>query len=251
MDSSKKRKQTIAPVQTDTPKMKLGIGKPELSPFKPFQPVKKKGWSGAQWEQSKKFWEKKNLKTERQFKALDARRIKAEDTFMSSLSQARKAELTQLSAMKLVTRSKEKQMPDATMSVLPAKAATKRYKDVMSDIGSFLDPKARVRSKFNEGGPQLIQQFTDQHGVSVTRRVGVDVEPSGHVQSLRPHLNLQTQHNGVIQGGPLQDPHHPIRSFDPFRGPGNHPLQGKLTSDEKRAFMERYIRSLGTPIERE
>jgi hypothetical protein len=229
---------------------KFGIGQPEsLPPPQLSQPVRKRGWTDKQWEQSQQYWQKQHQKA---VQALSTRRVIAENTFISNIPQARKAELTRLSDMKLVTRPKDTQMPNG-ISPQPAPQATRRYKDVMSDIGDFLDPKANVQSKFNKGGPQFIQNFT-QNSVSVTRRLGVDVEPSAHVQSLSPHLNLQTQHNGVIQGGALQDPHHPIRSFDPFAqgrpSAAAHPLAG-LKSDERRAFAERYIHSLGIPIKRE
>jgi len=248
MDGGRKKPGSVSTSsKSDVPVRKPGIGRPETSSLPAFQPVRKKGWSDAQFAQSKKFWEKKSA---RQFRELDARRVRAENTFMGQLPQARKVE-PQLSDMKPVTRSKVAPMPNANMSVLPSRMATKGYKEVMSDIGDFLNPNAPVRSKFNDGGPQLIQQFTDPGGVSVTRRVGVDVEPSGHVQSLRPHLNLQTQYDGTIQGGALQDPHHPVRNFDPFGGARSHPLKAMLTSDERRAFMERYIHSLGIPIKRE
>lgn len=251
MNGNKKPTQQLAPMQSESPK-KLGIGKPASLPPQPSQPVRKRRWTDKQWAQSQQFQQKQHQQAVRKFETLNARREVAENTFMSNLPLARKTELAQLSDMKLITRSKEKPMPHGTMPA-PSPQATKRYKDVVSDIGNFLDPKASVRSRFNDGGPQFIQNF-DHNGVSVTRRVGVDVEPSAHVQSLNPHLNLQTQHNSVIQGGTLQDPHHPIHSFDPFaQDPQKataHPLQG-LKSDERRAFAERYIQSLGIPVKRE
>lgn len=251
MNSDKKPTRTLAPMHSVSAK-KLGIGKPESLPPQLSQPVRKRGWTDKQWDQSQQYWQKQHQKAVQKFEALSTRRVNAENTFISNLPQARKAELTRLSDMKLVTRPKDTQMPHG-ITPPPAPQATRRYKDVMSDIGDFLEPTANVRSKFNDGGPQFIQNFI-YNSVSVTRRVGVDVEPSAHVQSLRPHLNLQTQHNGVIQGGALQDPHHPIHSFDPFaQGPRSataHPLAG-LKSDERRAFAERYIHSLGIPIKRE
>lgn len=250
MDRSSKSTGTQAPRIDAAPLRKPGIGKPAMTSMPAFQPVRKKKWSDAQFAQSRKFWEKKAA---RQFRQLDARRVRAEDTFMQGLPAARSAELRQHSEMKLVSRNRP--MPNATMSMLPSPAATRNYADVMRDVSEFLDPRAPVRSTFNEGGPQLIQQFQSPGVGTVTRRVGVDVEPSEHVRKLRPHLNLQTQHNGVVQKGPgLADPHHPVRSFDPFRGSGRgpaHPLQGQLAPDERRAFMERHLHSQGIPIERE
>lgn len=227
---------------SDDWKLKPGIGQAETT-FKPYQPPKRKSWSNAQWEQSKKFWEKKNS---REFKAITTRRIKAENTFLAGQVESRRSELQQIAAMRVISGARVNPMPQPDRSLLPAPEATKRYKDVMADIGSFLDPTAPVRSTFNAGGPQLIQQFNALGNIAVTRRVGVDVEASPHVEQLRPHLNLQTQHNGTIQHGALQDPHHPVASFDPFRG---HPLQG-LNAEEKRGFMERYIRSMGIPVQR-
>lgn len=265
MDQGKKPKGTFAPLPIAEPR-KPGIGKPPFAPIQRTEPIKKRNWTSSQWEQSKQFAVKKEQKILRQENALDGRRVGVENAFLSKLPQARQAELSQLSDMKLVSRPKPMPTPGLGVIPVPPKlTATKNYKDVMSDIGSFLDPKASVRSKFNDGGPQMIQQFTNETGVKVTRRVGIDVEPSSHVQGLNPHLNLQTQHNGTIQDGVLADPHSPIRSVDPFVrapiGPGQwrnlrpeqrsvHPLMG-LTSDEKRGFAERYIHSLGIPIKRE
>lgn len=263
-EGRKKKGNTPTFTGPDDPRrIKAGIGQREQGPFEPFKPVKKRGWSNAQWEQSQKFWEKKNQKVERRINAQNAHRLNAENKFMANLPQQRKNELSELASHKLVSGGKEGPMPNAQGVVPPNPNATRHYKEVMQDISTFLDPHAPVRSKFNEGGPQLIQPLPNQW----SRRVGVDVEPSGHVQSLKPHLNLQTQHQGTIQGGDLTDPHHPIQSFDPFHTSANHPLkrgdqptlqpgdqhplQGKLTSDEKRAFMERYLRSNGTPIKRE
>ncbi len=58
-------------------------------------------------------------------------------------------------------------------------------------------------------GIQVIQTFVDSQGQSITRRVGFDVNlNSSHVRAMGgPHLNLQTQINGVIQRGNLADPH--------------------------------------------
>lgn len=260
MDKGRKPKgaPTSAPIAEPR---KPGIG---MAPFGPIQVnvPKKKSWSNAQWDQARQFSAKKQEKIMRQ---QDAKRVGAEHAFMSKLPQARKAEIDKLSDMKLVSRPKR--MPNADRSMVPAADAAKNYHDVMSDIGGFLDPKAPVRSTFNDGGPQMIQQFSHpQHG-EVTRRVGIDVEPSSHVAKLAPHLNLQTQYDGKIQGGDLKDPHSPIRSVDPFRraplAPGIdpaklapertriHPLMGALTSDERRGFAERYVHSLGIPIKRE
>jgi hypothetical protein len=61
-------------------------------------------------------------------------------------------------------------------------------------------------------GVQFIQEFVDDQGRKITKRVGFDLNPnSGHVQGLGPHLNLQTQIDGKIQkSGSLADPHIPI-----------------------------------------
>jgi hypothetical protein len=51
----------------------------------------------------------------------------------------------------------------------------------------------------------------EENGHTVTKRVGFDLNPnSAHVKELGPHLNLQTQIDGVVQKGTLKDPHIPI-----------------------------------------
>lgn len=256
MNKGDKRAQTASVMKNTPGKIRPGIGRPEMDMPGPVHPTRKKSWSDKQWQQSQKFWEKKNQRVESHYKSLHQRTLNSEKKFIDSQRGVRNAELQQLSQMKLVSSARQNQMPNATTSVLPDRAATKGYKDVVGHIGDFLEKGAEVRSTFNAGGPQLIQQFTDSQNRNVTRRVGVDVEDSSHVRGLNPHLNLQTQFGGKIQGGTLADPHHPVQSFDPFRtlrpNPnGPHPLQGALTSDEKRAFMERYVRSLGTPVKRQ
>ena len=76
----------------------------------------------------------------------------------------------------------------------------------------FMEPHVPIRSINGPSGVQFIQNFSGPGGDSITRRVGFDLDPaSRHVQTLGPHLNLQTQVNGVIVGvGPLADPHIPI-----------------------------------------
>ena len=122
-----------------------------------------------------------------------------------------------------------------------------RYGGMMDSITEFLDPAQQVRSVHNAGGAQFIQNFNNNAGINVTRRVGVDVEPSAHVQQHGPHLNLQTQHNGVIQGGALADPHTPVFDADPF--PAGHRLHG-MQPEERRQFMERHLHSSGVDIRR-
>jgi hypothetical protein len=175
----------------------------------------------------------------------------------SRLAKERVSGLEDIRSLHLVSSPAGGTVRPGRREPLPGPAPAKegqeplRYKDLTEKISGFLDPHADVRSVPNEGGPQFIQQF-DADRENVTRRVGVDVEPSSHVKSLKPHLNLQTQFGGVIQGGELADPHHPVFSADPFVG-GNpqktHPLQG-ITPEEQLSFMERYLRSTGRRIAR-
>ena len=252
MNKGGKRTQTVSSTKSTAPKLRSGIGRPKVELPKPFHPTRKKNWSDKQWQQSQKFWAKKNKRVESHARSVHQKTINSEDRFIAGQRAVRGAELKKISDMKLVSQARQDKMPNTTTPVAPSPGATKDYKEVVGHIGDFLKPGTPVRSTFNEGGAQLIQQFKNQEGKDVTRRVGVDVEDSSHVRKLKPHLNLQTQIGGKVQQDePLKDPHHPVRSFDPFAGPRNHPLKGKLTSDERRAFMERYVRSLGTPVERE
>jgi len=75
----------------------------------------------------------------------------------------------------------------------------------------FLIPGIPVNFAQSGTGIQVIQQTTNSQGQSIVRRIGFDVNPnSAHVRRFGPHLNLQTQVDGVIQRGALADPHIPI-----------------------------------------
>jgi len=192
-------------------------------------------WTPAQREQSRKFWEKKHAREERN-------RVAA---YVRGQREKVAAELAPISQRGVVSGPAGHQNPSAPRGgpLVPARpGAALRYRDVTQHISDFLDPAHPVRSVANDGGPQLVQNVGH-----VTRRVGVDVEPSGHVAQHGPHLNLQTQHGGVIQGGPLADPHHPVLTADPF-SPG-HPLHG-LQPEEQRKFLERYLTSSGFQVRR-
>jgi hypothetical protein len=87
--------------------------------------------------------------------------------------------------------------------------------DALEKAKQFLEPDIPMRFVDSETGVQVIQTFTDAQGKTITRRVGFDLNPNTpHVQQLGPHLNLQTQINGKVQGKntPLADPHIPIDS---------------------------------------
>lgn len=62
------------------------------------------------------------------------------------------------------------------------------------------------------GGYQFINSTVDSAGNTVTKISRFDINPaSPHVQQYGPHLNLETQINGVpVRSGPLADPHIPI-----------------------------------------
>jgi RHS repeat-associated protein len=62
------------------------------------------------------------------------------------------------------------------------------------------------------GGYQFINQTVDAAGNRITRIARFDINPnSAHVQQYGPHLNLETQINGVsVRSGPMADPHLPI-----------------------------------------
>ncbi|HYJ83249.1 MAG TPA: hypothetical protein VEW26_10455 [Allosphingosinicella sp.] len=123
------------------------------------------------------------------------------------------------------------------------------YDRMMARASDFLSDRHPVRSTANDGGPQFIQQFP-QGDVQVTRRVGIDTEPaSGHVQRLGPHLNLQTQHDGEIQGGALADPHAAVAEAGALSiaaGGQRH----RPTPEERRKFMERRLLSDGHQVRR-
>lgn len=111
------------------------------------------------------------------------------------------------------------------------------YRAMMTHVSDFLDPNDPVQPIDQPNGPQFIQHLPN----NVARRVGADVNPeNAHVQQLGPHLNLQSQLGGVVQGGALQDPHHAVASADPF--PAQHPLHG-LSHDEQSGFINRYVHS--------
>ena len=75
----------------------------------------------------------------------------------------------------------------------------------------FLEPNVPMRFIETPTGVQAIQEFANITGTRVTRPVGFDVNPNTpYVQQLGSHLNLQTQFDGVIQGGALAAPHIPI-----------------------------------------
>jgi hypothetical protein len=61
-------------------------------------------------------------------------------------------------------------------------------------------------------GFQFMNSTIDNAGNTVTKIARFDINPaSKHVQQLGPHLNLETQVNGVtVRSGPLADPHLPI-----------------------------------------
>jgi hypothetical protein len=218
----------------------------------------RKRWTPAQQAQSDRFWAKKNARVaaRQESQAVNTRRRQARAEAATWLSPAQ--ELEQVRRARLVRGPEGTGMPNRTRALVPPKPeANVGYSGLVERIGGFLHPQHPVRSLFNEGGPQLIQEFNDgQH--DVTRRVGVDVEPSSHVAKLKPHLNLQTQHGGAIQGGLLADPHLPLADTDPFARHrqvhglpvhGQHPLYG-LQPEERRQFIERYLRSSGTPLTR-
>jgi hypothetical protein len=124
------------------------------------------------------------------------------------------------------------------------------YGEMMASASGFLSDEHPVRSVFNSGGPQFIQEF-DQDATKVTRRVGIDVEPSAHVQKLGPHLNLQTQHDGTIMDEDgLEDPHEAVSSTASPHIPTPDHGQLALTSEERRKFMERYLLAEGHDIRR-
>ena len=76
---------------------------------------------------------------------------------------------------------------------------------------NFMQPGVPQRMIVQPSGIQAIQTYPGANGSVITKRVGIDINPaSPHVQQLGPHLNLQTQVNGKIQGGTLADPHTPI-----------------------------------------
>lgn len=62
------------------------------------------------------------------------------------------------------------------------------------------------------GNFQFISEYTNAAGHRITVIARFDINPaSPHVRSLGPHLNLETQVNGVpITTGHLADPHIPI-----------------------------------------
>jgi hypothetical protein len=84
--------------------------------------------------------------------------------------------------------------------------------DALSLADKFMDLGTPIRSVDGKTGVQFIQTGVDNLGQTITKRVGLDLNlASPHVQQIGPHLNLQTQINGVIQrAGALADPHIPI-----------------------------------------
>jgi hypothetical protein len=202
----------------------------------------RKRWTPQQREQSRKFWEKKELREARKREG----RIAA---YHNKRLRERGSELGQLAALGVSSGPAGSQSPIAPRVaplVPPDPHATMGYKEVTGAISDFLHPDHPIRSTANDGGPQFIQNF-DDGPTQVTRRVGLDVEPSSHVRKLKPHLNLQTQHGGEIQGGALADPHAPVASADPF--PSGHPLHG-LQPEEQRKFVERHLKSSGFNVKR-
>lgn len=81
--------------------------------------------------------------------------------------------------------------------------------EALDRAADFLEPHVPVRSIDGPSGVQFIQEFTGPASDRIVKRVGFDLNPlDGHVQTLGPHLNLQTQINGnVIKSGILADPH--------------------------------------------
>jgi hypothetical protein len=67
-----------------------------------------------------------------------------------------------------------------------------------------------VRS--GSGGVQFMSRSVDESGNTTMNIARFAVNPnSAHVQELGPHLNLETQINGItVRSGPLADPHLPI-----------------------------------------
>ena len=81
--------------------------------------------------------------------------------------------------------------------------------DEALDIASeFVTPDRAIKSIDGKSGVQFLQSYTDDAGRQITKRVGFDINPaSPHVRKHGPHLNLQTQIDGVIE---KSDPHIPI-----------------------------------------
>jgi RHS repeat-associated protein len=84
--------------------------------------------------------------------------------------------------------------------------------DALGKADKFMQQGTPIRTLNTKSGVQFIQNFTDKLGRDITRRAGFDLNPnSPHVNQFGPHLNLQTQINGVIQKkGAFADPHIPI-----------------------------------------
>ncbi|MCW5518549.1 RHS domain-containing protein [Aureitalea sp. L0-47] len=98
---------------------------------------------------------------------------------------------------------------DTSLFVDPFGLEPISLQEALDQANDFLEPgeKVRVIDNPNSSGVQWIQVY-EKDGVKVTKRVGFDINPeSGHVKKLGPHLNLQTQFDGKIQGGDLADPH--------------------------------------------
>ncbi|WP_339733986.1 polymorphic toxin-type HINT domain-containing protein [uncultured Gimesia sp.] len=84
--------------------------------------------------------------------------------------------------------------------------------DALGRAADFMDLGTPIRAIDGKTGVQFIQEAIDSQGRKITKRVGFDLNPSSpHVRKLGPHLNLQTQIDGVIQkSAALKDPHFPI-----------------------------------------
>ena len=100
----------------------------------------------------------------------------------------------------------------SSAGVLAHNACPISMDDALDRAQQFMQPGVTIHSVNQPSGVQFIQTFIDANGDTITRRVGFDINPANrHVQQLGPHLNLQTQINGVpIRTGPLADPHFPI-----------------------------------------
>lgn len=200
-------------------------------------------WTPQQREQSEKFWE---LKRKRELR-------KKEQQLSKRLFEMRKGLLDELSFIQdahLVSgpAGKENPIPEECESAFSAEDdAQLTYSTMMENITSFLNLKTPVQSLYSPSGIQLIQQSGN-----ITKRVGIDVIKSAHVEKLGPHLNLQVQEGGEkLTDIEHKDPHLPIKEFDPFSSICQDKtffLKGKLTLEEQRKFVERYLHSLGIDV---
>jgi hypothetical protein len=100
---------------------------------------------------------------------------------------------------------------DTTVAAVLVHNCTISMDEAVNRAAAHVGDNAQV-VRSGSGGVQFMSRSVDESGNTTMKIARFDVNPnSAHVQQFGPHLNLETQVNGVtVRSGPLADPHLPI-----------------------------------------